>query len=251
MIWISIKSYQGHNETAWPSMETIGKRITMETGEPMKRQQVARGIKVLVDEGFLVVNGRKSYSCIMPPNATPSLQKATGGLQKRQLPVDRTQLPVDKKGNSQLTKGNPQLHSNKREQLKETIKETRKGESPSAFPTPTVEEAQRYFEAIAFTSGVAIDADAEGKKFWSHYESLGWYSGATPILKWKLKADQWLSRIRSGKFDAARPLSANGGVSKTDEIHFQLNYPNLSDYPEHLREEAMRRFPRLRKQEVR
>ena len=73
LIWIAIRGFQGRNNSAWASAETIGNEIISERGTPMKRQQVHRGIKALEEAGFLVVNGRKNITCIIPANVNQEL----------------------------------------------------------------------------------------------------------------------------------------------------------------------------------
>ena len=251
-IWLMKVSLekQGY-EKVGPTL--LASKIKTQNGKNISRTRVYEAIKQIKKQGLFDVYNTPLYKNTVPESGTfpnPAYRKAVQYL-KESVPESGTPT-VPESGtleNGIPYKRNITSKGESNTESTETETTNREFHPLDSFPVPTVSDAQSYFKQIAFTAGVKIDADAEGKKFWNHYEAQSWYNGHTPITKWRLKADAWLARIRSGQFEAASS-SAPQSAGTSDDDWLAMRFAWVEDYPEHLREEARTKYPRLLSREV-
>lgn len=58
--------------------------------------------------------------------------------------------------------------------------------------TPRISEVQEYFRSVS-------QPDKEAKKFFHHYDAIGWTMSGEPIVKWQSAANKWIENIHTLK----------------------------------------------------
>jgi hypothetical protein len=102
----------------------------------------------------------------------------------------------------------------------ENVSEARAQDDP-----PTVEEANKYAEAIGYTG-----FNAEG--FVAYYAARGWRAGGSPIIDWRAMVRAW--RARDGQFTQARAAPSQDYAQREyrDEDFGDDFFVDLSKYGE-------------------
>jgi hypothetical protein len=114
-----------------------------------------------------------------------------------------------------------------------------------AFSPPTVDECKGY----AVTLGLP---DAEGEKFWCHYESNGWKVGKNPMKSWRAAMSgtwkhNFLERGTYGGTQHGRP--SGSGNAKATGATFEQS-AKLNDFDEFTKRQQEKRRGELGLQDV-
>ena len=232
----------------------LASKIKGKSGKNLSRTRVYDAINQIKNEGLFEVYNTPLYEKSVPESGTDEkkVYRKAVHYKKESVPETGTES-VPESGT--LENGIPYIRNYTYKggnNTLTTVETSNQGKFPPndfSFSTPSLDQVQSYFEQLAFTSGASINPGAEAKKFWQHYEAQSWYIGSTPITKWKHKADQWLSNIRTGKFKAEKS-GVNSSLSKKDNDLLSMKLGWVEDYPDHLQAEAKKRFPSLKSREV-
>lgn len=94
--------------------------------------------------------------------------------------------------------------------------------STTATASPKIEEVLKYCKIKNYTF--------DGKKFFYHYQSLGWQYKGQPITDWKALADKWQETERNSSVKGGANYSVGEGDEKTS---YDINeYENYSIFDE-------------------
>lgn len=115
MVWIAVRSYQGAGDSCFASLRMIGERVVTDSGQPMDKGQVSRGVSVLEEHGFITRIDARNLRCTTPENVDP---QSTIGTPAN---VDSQSTTVD----PQSTTVDPQSTPSENQQLKPTRKTKR------------------------------------------------------------------------------------------------------------------------------
>jgi len=66
LVWIAVRSYQGQGKYCKASLETIGKRVINQKGNPTDKSRISGAIKELEKAGWIEDMGRLKLRCLVP-----------------------------------------------------------------------------------------------------------------------------------------------------------------------------------------
>jgi hypothetical protein len=159
--------------------------------------------------------GMISYVCItrlsnkgelIVDNSLPRISFDTGGGIKTDTATSiktdtGTGIKTDTPPVSKLILFNKQFKRNKRESKQER---------------PTVDKSVSLFKVLEYFTSAGLPFN-EGRKFFFHYEAVGWKMGEMPIVNWQSAAHKWVENIESFK------KSYDNGNTTTGSIDLNQN----------------------------
>jgi hypothetical protein len=213
------------NKHHFQSMFPVNRRELMQLSHIGSREAYISSIRRLHDYGYIIY--RKSFRqfeessiMILPLFAEqetgpltesenwPHLESATGPAEKQGTgPHTGVQSRPQTGPESGFLYSKTNINNVKRERVNG---DARPGENIKS-KIPKAEEVQAYFSAAGWP-------DQEARKFYFHYQAIGWTLSGTPIWNWQAAAQKWAEKI-----DSFTPKKNDNGKPQPGRLHVNEN----------------------------